>query len=136
MRHILRNDKLIAIVIEQEFRSSGVKFFTPPNASQQLGYLAHPQGHIIPAHAHHRVERTIADTSEVLIIKKGILRVDLYDEQRVRFESLVLRSGDLILLASGGHGFEVIEDVEMIEIKQGPYLGDKDKYRYDTNAKT
>ena len=69
-------------------------------------------------------------TQEVLFIKKGILRVDFYDEYEDYLESRDLHAGDLILLISGGHGFHVIEEVEMIEVKQGPYAGDNDKKRF------
>ncbi len=135
MRRIVHNDKLIAIVIEHSFHAPGITFFTPEHCPQQLGYLTHAKGHQIAPHAHNHVERTITETTEVLIIKKGALRADLYDDEHVKIESVVLRAGDLILLVSGGHGFEVIEDVEMIEVKQGPYLGDKDKYRFDASSK-
>lgn len=66
------------------------------------------------------------------MIKKGVLRVDFYDDAKQYIESIVLREGDIILLASGGHGFEVLENVEMYEIKQGPYIGEGDKIRFDT----
>jgi hypothetical protein len=55
------------------------------------------------------------------------LRVDFYDDQRRYLSSRILGAGDVILLVSGGHGFEVLEEVEMFEVKQGPYLGDQDK---------
>ena len=45
--------------------------------------------------------------------------------------STILRTGDVILLASGGHGFEVLEELEMYEIKQGPYIGEDDKTRFE-----
>ena len=70
-------------------------------------------------------------TQEVLFIKKGILRVDFYDEYEDYLESRDLHAGDIILLVSGGHGFEVLEEVEMFEVKQGPYAGDADKTRFD-----
>jgi mannose-6-phosphate isomerase-like protein (cupin superfamily) len=69
-------------------------------------------------------------TLEVLFIKRGRLRVDFFDEQRVYIESRVLEAGDVILLVKGGHGFEVLEELEMYEVKQGPYAGEKDKTRF------
>ena len=68
----------------------------------------------------------------MLLIKKGSLRVDFYDGSRNYLESRILAAGDVILLAAGGHGFEVLEEVEMIEVKQGPYAGDNDKTRFKT----
>jgi hypothetical protein len=66
----------------------------------------------------------------VLLIKRGRLRVDFYDDDQHYLESRILEAGDVILLATGGHGFEVLEEVEMIEVKQGPYAGDQDKTRF------
>ncbi|HSW61451.1 MAG TPA: hypothetical protein VLJ60_11665, partial [bacterium] len=74
--------------------------------------------------------REVVYTQEVLVMRKGKLRVDFYDNERNYLESRILEAGDVILLASGGHGFEVIEDVEMIEVKQGPYAGENDKTRF------
>ncbi len=64
------------------------------------------------------------------MIKKGKLRVDFYSEQQQYLESRVLVDGDVILLVMGGHGFEVLEEIEMIEVKQGPYIGEQDKTRF------
>lgn len=69
-------------------------------------------------------------TQEVLFVKKGILRVDFYDEYEDYLESKDLHAGDIILLISGGHGFQILEEVEMIEVKQGPYAGENDKKRF------
>jgi hypothetical protein len=66
----------------------------------------------------------------VLVLKKGRLRVDFYDRQMRYVESHMLEAGDTILLATGGHGFEVIEEIEMLEIKQGPFVGESDKTRF------
>jgi hypothetical protein len=77
------------------------------------------------------VAREVHFTQEVLLLRAGRLRVDFYDEQKNYLESRVLGAGDVILLATGGHGFKVLEEVEMIEVKQGPYVGDDDKTRFD-----
>ena len=92
--------------------------------------MHHPTGKVIDAHLHNLVHRNVVMTQEVLFIKKGKLRVDFYDNYEDYLESTVLESGDVILLVSGGHGFTVLEEVEMIEVKQGPYSGDKDKVRF------
>jgi mannose-6-phosphate isomerase-like protein (cupin superfamily) len=81
-------------------------------------------------HVHNPVSRDVQYTQEVLIIRKGKLRVDFYDNEQNYLESHILNGGDVILLASGGHGFEVLEELEMIEVKQGPYLGEQDKTRF------
>ncbi len=127
---IKKRDKLLAIVIKSDYQCEGVDFLTPNEYSQQLAYMHHPTGKIIDAHVHNLVHRNLVLTQEVLFIKKGRLRVDFYDEYKDYLESCVLEEGDAILLASGGHGFKVLEEVEMIEVKQGPYSGDLDKSRF------
>jgi len=127
MHKVIHNNKLLAIIVSQSFSESGVHFFTPDDFSQQLAYMRHPAGKVIHAHSHNIVPREVRYTQEVLFLKKGRMRVDFYDEQQNYLESHVLEGGDVILLASGGHGFEILEEIEMIEVKQGPYAGDRDK---------
>jgi hypothetical protein len=121
------NGELIALVIGSRFKMNGVEFFTPANFSQQLGYMCHHKGIIIPPHIHNRVDREVQLTQEVLFVRKGLVKVDLFDKKQKFLTSVTLESGDVILLASGGHGFTMLEPTEMIEVKQGPYLGDRDK---------
>ncbi len=130
IENITHNNKQLAIIIRKDYKKDGVKFFTPNDYSQQLAYMSHKRGHKIDAHTHNKVRRSVHFTQEVLVIRKGKLRVDFYDSEQNYLESRILEEGDVILLADGGHGFEVIEDLEMIEIKQGPYLGDEDKTRF------
>lgn len=111
-------------------KKKGISFFTPGDLSQQVAYMQHPSGHLIEPHIHNKVVREVHYTQEVLLLRKGKLRVDFYDDERNYVESRILEAGDVILLASGGHGFKVIEEVEMFEIKQGPYAGDNDKTRF------
>jgi len=76
------------------------------------------------------VRREVEYTYEVLFVKKGRVRVDFFDDLQNYLESRILVLGDTILLMTGGHGFEVLEELEMIEVKQGPYAADKDKIRF------
>lgn len=126
----------VAILVRAGHAPQGVEFFTPPSFSQQLAAMSHPAGRIIEPHVHNEVKREVAYTNEVLVLKRGRLRVDFYDEARAYRASRVLEAGDVILLIKGGHGFEVLEDLEMIEVKQGPYAGEGDKTRfpYDPDA--
>jgi mannose-6-phosphate isomerase-like protein (cupin superfamily) len=128
---ITRNGELIALIIPADFREPGIHFFTPSELSQQLAFMRHPPGKTIDPHVHNPVHRDVRSTQEVLFIRRGAMRVDLYDATREYVGSRVLRGGDTILLAGGGHGFEVLEEVEMIEVKQGPYAGDHDKTRFE-----
>jgi hypothetical protein len=130
IEHIKYKDQLLAIIISTEFSKKGIEFFTPGDFSQQLGYMNRPAGYKIDPHIHNHIERTVTLTQEVLFIKSGKVRVDFYSNDKQFLESRVLQQGDVILLASGGHGFEMIEDCEMIEVKQGPYSGDADKIRF------
>lgn len=127
---IKKKDKLLAIIIKNDHTCNGVDFITPGEFSQQLAYMHHPAGKVIDAHIHNVVYRNVVYTQEVLFIKKGKLRVDFYDDYKDYLESCILEAGDTILLTSGGHGFKVLEEVEMIEVKQGPYAGDQDKTRF------
>ncbi len=125
------NDSLIAIIIPADYKNDGgIDFFTPNDFSQQLAYMKHPRGHIIDPHVHNVVVREVHYTKETLIIRNGSVRVDLYDNNRNYLESRILYKGDIILLNDGGHGFKALDDLEMIEIKQGPYAGDSDKTRF------
>jgi mannose-6-phosphate isomerase-like protein (cupin superfamily) len=127
---VIHKSELLAIIVRNDFAGDGVHFFTPDEFSQQLAYMRHPRGKLIEPHMHNVVPRNITYTQEVLIIKRGKLRVDFYDRSKVYLESRILNAGDIILLAAGGHGFEVLEELEMIEVKQGPYTGDQDKTRF------
>lgn len=130
VEEVKKKEKLLALIIRSNYQCEGVDFITPNEYSQQIAYMHHPTGKVIDAHIHNLVYRNVVFTQEVLIIKKGILRVDFYDEYEDYLESRDLYAGDIILLVSGGHGFKVIEEVEMVEVKQGPYSGEQDKKRF------
>jgi mannose-6-phosphate isomerase-like protein (cupin superfamily) len=127
---IMEEQKLLAIIVSHRFDTEGISFFTSNELSQQLAYMRHPTGKVIQPHVHNPVRREVHYTQEVLFIKRGKLRVDFYSEACAYLTSRVLEAGDVILLATGGHGFEVLEEIEMIEVKQGPYAGDSDKTRF------
>ena len=130
LEQIFFKEQLLAIIVRSNFHDEGITFFTPPSFSQQLAYMHHPEKKVIDPHVHNPVLREVHYTQEVLFIRKGRLRVDFYNDGRVYLESRELGAGDVILLATGGHGFEVLEEIEMIEVKQGPYAGDADKTRF------
>lgn len=125
-------DKIIAILLRAEYRAPGIQFFSPADFSQQLGYLPHPKDHVIPAHFHKKVQREISLTQEVLFIRKGKVEVNFYTNEKEYISSRVLNQGDIVFLCSGGHGFKILEDADMIEVKQGPYSGkDGDKVIFE-----
>jgi hypothetical protein len=120
----------LALIIRHTFHKEGIEFFTPSTYSQQIGYMNRPEGYVIAPHVHNPVPREVQFTKEVLFIKSGKLRVDFYADDQTYLESTILNAGDVILLAFGGHGFEMLEATEIIEVKQGPYAGDADKTRF------
>jgi mannose-6-phosphate isomerase-like protein (cupin superfamily) len=134
---VIKSDQSVqAIIVRSTFSAPGISFLTEPHLAQQLAFMSHPEGKKIQPHIHNTAVRTIDTTSEVLIIKKGILRVDFFDNEKNYVESRKLFEGDLILLIGGGHGFEVLSDLEMFEVKQGPYLGEIDKTRFNYDGPT
>ncbi len=131
LERIVCAEKLLAVILRANYQADGIVFFTPGDFSQQLGYMRRPAGHVIPPHVHNEILREVTLTNEVLFLRSGRVRVDFYDDDHNYLESRVLTSGDIILLARGGHGFEMLEPSELVEVKQGPYSGDADKTRFE-----
>jgi mannose-6-phosphate isomerase-like protein (cupin superfamily) len=131
IEYIKYKDELLSVIIRTRFEKDGIEFFTPGDFSQQLAYMKRPKDYVIPPHVHNPLTREVEFTQEVLFIKSGKVRVDFYDDDKNYLESRILDQGDVILLAHGGHGFEMLEESEIIEVKQGPYAGDGDKTRFE-----
>lgn len=130
IENVLHSERTLAVILYADFKKEGIHFFTSDEFSQQLGYMNRPRGYVIPPHVHNPVQREVQFTKEVLFIKSGKVRVDFYDEEQNYLLSRILNQGDVILLAFGGHGFEMLEPSEIIEVKQGPYAGEADKTRF------
>lgn len=130
IENVTYHNQQLALIVSHKFNEPGIHFFTSNELSQQLAHMRHPVGKIIPPHVHNPVSREVQYTQEVLFIRRGKLRVDFYNDQQQYLESRILEAGDVILLITGGHGFEVLEEIEMIEVKQGPYVGEQDKTRF------
>lgn len=135
IERISHEDQILAIIIYSGYREPGIHFLTTAELSQQLAFMYHPAGKIIEPHVHNPVPRQVAFTQEALFVRKGLIRVDFYSITQQYLCSRKLSQGDVILLIQGGHGFEILEDVEMIEVKQGPYAGDLDKTRFSPNRR-
>jgi cupin fold WbuC family metalloprotein len=116
-----------AIVLRKNFAHPGPSFFTPGEFSQQLGMLIHSKGKVVKRHRHKLVRREIFRTQEVLVLLQGRIRVELFDDEGAALKTVLLRPGDSILLAQGGHKVTVLADAKIIEVKQGPYAGEDDK---------
>lgn len=135
IEQIKADEQIIAIIIRREFSKDGLEFFTPDEFSQQLGYMKHKKGHKIPEHMHKLQAREVQYTQETLFVRKGRVKVNFYTDDKAYLTSRELKDGDVILLASGGHGFEFLAETEMIEVKQGPYCGDRDKVHFTGSDK-
>ena len=120
----------LALVVKSLLSPKRIEFLTPDTFGQQVAYMNRPKGEVIQAHIHEPISRTLIGTQEVLYIRKGRIRVDFYESDRTYVSSTILGAGDLMLLSTGGHGFEVLEDIDMIEIKQGPFAEGRDKTRF------
>ncbi len=132
---IFHKEKMLSIIIRADFKSEGIEFFTSDENPFQLGYMNRGKEYNIQPHLHKAVKRVVHFTQEVLIIKSGLVRVDYYDDKTNYLESKTLYPGDVVLLAFGGHGFQMLKDSEILEIKQGPYNDDEDKLRFKSEAK-
>jgi len=131
IEQVVHAKRTLAMILRAAYRADGIKFFTPDEFSQQLGYMNRPVGYVIQPHVHNPVAREVQFTKEVLFIKSGKVRVDFYDDEKNYLQSRILNQGDVVLLAFGGHGFEMLEPSEIIEVKQGPYAGEADKTRFE-----
>tara|TARA_B110000438_G_C15674344_1_gene589546 strand:+ start:277 stop:711 length:435 start_codon:yes stop_codon:yes gene_type:complete len=129
---IFHKKKLLALIVRGTYRKKrGITFFTPNESTQQFGYMKHKKKYIIKPHLHKKRITKILYTTEVILLLKGILRVDFYNDAKNYLFSKILKQKDIIMLVHGGHGFKVLKEVEMIEIKQGPYSLIKDKIKFE-----
>ena len=112
-------------------KKNGVNFLTPSNLTHQVGSIRHKKNHEILPHLHLINKRKIDYTSEVLIIQKGKVRIDLYSNKKKYLFSKILIKNDILILIKGAHGFKILEPTDILEIKQGPYNNKKDKIRFN-----
>jgi len=119
------NGRKYAEIIWTETTVKQTRFFSPADSSFQFGLLAHEAGFIEPPHYHKPVARVINDLQQMFVVQRGVVAVDFYDEAGHRFREVVLRAGDGIVLIHGTHAVRVLEDMQCISVKQGPFLGDE-----------
>jgi len=130
VEHVRAGDRLIAIIVSRAYDPPSTQFVTSSEANLQLGFIKYPAGGVIQEHVHRPIERHVVGTNEVLLVRYGKMEVLLYDEDRRLAAQRVLGTGDLLLLMSGGHGFRMLEDTVLVEVKQGPYTGLDEKERF------
>jgi hypothetical protein len=123
---IKHNGKVLALVFKKGLKANGVKFLTPNEYTLQLGLLEHSKGKILKDHMHNqKIEYNVNTTQEFLYIEKGEIKVKFFDDKWKLVHQERLSAGDFMLHISGGHGFEILKKCRLIEIKQGPYPGEK-----------
>lgn len=123
---IEKDGQIYAIIIRKNHRPSGVNFMTPDDYTLQLGLIGHHAGHHIREHVHNpSIHYKVDTTQEFLYVESGKIKVTVYDFGWNTVGTAELSAGDIILQISGGHGFDVIEPCYLIEVKQGPFPGDK-----------
>tara|TARA_B100001939_G_scaffold345161_1_gene361105 strand:- start:1210 stop:1608 length:399 start_codon:yes stop_codon:yes gene_type:complete len=131
IKNITHKSKILAIIIKGNYlKKKGVNFFTNPKLNQQVAYMNHPKNHLIQPHTHKNSLRKIKGTTEVLIILDGILKINFFDNKKKYIFSKTAQKNDIIILLTGGHGFEVKKNCKMIEVKQGPYSKSEDKFKF------
>jgi hypothetical protein len=128
------NGTKYAEIIWADTQVKETKFFSPADSSFQFGLLAHEAGFIEPPHYHKPISRVIDDLQQMFVVQRGVVAVEFFDEDRKLFREVVLRAGDGIVLIHGTHAVRVIEDMQCISVKQGPFLGaDNDKINVEVN---
>ncbi|HEY4718160.1 MAG TPA: hypothetical protein VIH14_04015 [Anaerolineales bacterium] len=114
-----------AEIIWGDTRVEKTTFFSPPDSSFQFGLLAHEAGFAEPPHYHKPITRTISDLQQMFLVQRGIVVVELYSDQGDLLREIEMQAGDAIVLIHGVHALRVLEDMQCISIKQGPYLGEE-----------
>lgn len=116
-------DKLVAIFLGKFPKGSIPQ--TGGQESLQLVTLKHPKGRYLLAHTHKPTPRKTTKMQECIVVKKGKIKVDLYGPDKKMFKKITMKVGDLLILLNGGYGIHILEDAEMIELKNGPFVEDK-----------
>ena len=124
------NNRPLAYIIRASFLPDCTTFLTPPEFKQQVGYIVYPAGGEVARHVHRPLEHHLVGTSEVLIVKKGHCLIDIYSDDQQLVATRELYPEDIMLMVGGGHGFRMLEDTILLEIKQGPYIGPDEKERF------
>ena len=130
VERITWHETCLAYIIRAGFLPDKTTFLTPPEFKQQVGYVVYPAGGEIQRHMHLPLQRHLVGTSEVLIVRKGRCEIDIFDNDRQLVATRELHEGDIMLMVAGGHGFRMLEDTILLEVKQGPYLEMEEKEHF------
>ncbi|TKX30169.1 hypothetical protein CQA38_00570 [Campylobacter sp. MIT 12-5580] len=134
MREIKEKDIVLARHIKEEDCIEGLNFFSQDEEFIQVGTWGYNKGKKLLAHIHNEVERKVYWTQEVLFIKKGSIKVRVYNTNAQFLEEFIAQAGDILIMLRGGHGYDILEDgTKVVEIKNGPYVGaDLDRRRIES----
>jgi uncharacterized protein with PhoU and TrkA domain len=127
---IASGDETLAYIVRASPVPATTVFATPDECLQQVGFVVHGAGSEIPRHFHRPVERAIVGTPEVLVIRRGRCEIDIYDSDEELVATRELRPDDVMVMVGGGHGFRMLEDTILLEVKQGPYFGPDEKRQF------
>src|SRR5215470_18866951 len=117
VEHIVWNDKTLATIVRAQINPQQTTFVTPPEFNQQVGFIVYREGQEIPRHQHRPVERHFIGTSEVIVLLRGRFEIDVYNDQQSLVATRELSEGDLIIVVAGGHGYRMLADTVLLEIK-------------------
>jgi hypothetical protein len=123
-------DGPLAYFVDGAWSPGATEFLTPDTFGQQMGMIVYGKGQAIVPHVHLPVTRTVEGTTECIVVRSGLCEIDIFDSARKHLATRTLKTGDIVLLLGGGHGFRMIEDTVLFEVKQGPYVGNADKERF------
>ena len=127
---IVADGMVLAYIARTESVPGETRFLTPDDCNLQVGHVVYPGGSQIARHMHLPVERHLTGTTEVIVVQRGRCEVEVFDDRRTLVKSCELRMGDILIAVGGGHGFRVLEDTVLLEVKQGPYVAGGDKERF------
>jgi len=130
VEHISSNGTSLAYIIKAAIDPKVTTFLTPSELKQQVGFVVYPAGGEVKRHVHRALERHLIGTSEVIVVRKGRCEIDIYNDDRQLVATREILSGDIMLMTGGGHGFRMLEDTVLLEIKQGPYTGIDEKEQF------
>jgi len=120
----------LCYVVRAGFQPQETQFITRPEHKQQVGFIKYPEGSRIARHVHLPLNRSLVGTSEAVLVRSGRCVLEVYTDTHELVATREIACGDLVLMVAGGHGFEVLEDTVLLEVKQGPYLGLDEKERF------
>ena len=126
IKEIKDKGQIIALIYSKTLRPNGIHFLTPPTYPLQIGLHEYPNaGKHVPAHFHPHLKYNVKNTQEFLYVEKGVIELIIYNLKWVKKTTVKLLAGDSALLVDCGHEVKFHKGSRVIEVKQGPYPGDK-----------